>query len=163
MSQLRQSRRLRNRRLSEIRASHSLVRSIFSEESSFDGDEFENAVRFVDEGCGDEVVSAASVIRKLVRWYQDGNPGVTCRVIDASSFTGGFLWLQSAVNRVVEDLSAENPAVVFITGLGETIRSPKKRWSAKAERERIEGASFLEKQVGHWAERTGTPVTLFVA
>ncbi|MBC2601459.1 hypothetical protein [Puniceicoccus vermicola] len=150
------------RRLSEIRAGHGALRILFPE-SDFQGVEFEKMLDFAQRDQTPDIVPAASVVRRLVRWYEDGNPGVACRVLDAGAITGGMLWLQAAVNRVIRDFRRGRPAVLLVTGLCEAVCSPGRRWSRRAERERQENLQILEEQVHQWAKATGTPISLFVA
>ncbi len=156
------AKRIDSRRLNEIQAGHGVLRMLFPE-SEFEGAEFDKALRFVGASGFTGVAPAASVVRRLVRWYEDGNPGVVCRVLDAGAFSGGMLWVQAAVNRLVRELAGGRPTVLLITGLCEAIRSPSRRWSRLAERERQENLQLLQEQVQSWSKETGTPVSLFVA
>jgi len=156
------SKRTRDRRLSEIRAGHCLLKTIFCD-SDLPSEEVEKALRFAKRETAAEVVPAACAMRKLARWYSAENPDVACRIIDAGAISGGMLWLQSALNRIVRDLANGRPAILMVTGLRELVRSPGKRWSGKAEREREETVRLLEEQVERWSARTGTPVSFLVA
>jgi hypothetical protein len=151
-----------HRRLSEIRAGHGALRLLFPG-SNFQGEEFEKALEFARRNEIREISPAASVVRRLIRWYEDGNPGVAYRVLDAGAFSGGMLWLQAAVNRVIRDFNSGRPAILMVTGLCETVRSPGRRWSRRAEQERQENLQLLEEQVHRWSKATGTPISLFVA
>lgn len=157
-----QQSRLDHRRLHEIRAGHGVLRMLFPA-SQFASEEFDKALDFIAAKHLHGVVPAASVVRRLTQWYEDGNPGVACRVLDAGAISGGFLWVQAAVNRAIAEMSRGRPAVLFVTGLCEAIRAPGRRWTRKAERERQEQLELLEDTVEQWAKTTGTPVSLFVA
>lgn len=162
MSGIPQSNRTDRRRLNEIRAGHGVLRVLFPG-SQFQGEEFEKALDFAELSGVHGVDPAASVMRRLVRWYEDGNPGVACRVLDAGAFTGGMLWLQAGVNRVIGDLCRGKPAVLFVTGFCEAIRHPGRRWTRRAEKERQEHLQLLEEQVHQWSKETGTPISLLIA
>lgn len=162
MKEVRGQQRANARRLSEIQAGHGFLRMVFPE-SQFQAEEFAKALHFVRRTKASEVVPAASVVRRLVRWYEDGNPGVACRVLDAGAFSGGMLWIQVGLGRVIRDLSRGSPAVLLITGLCEAVRAPGHRWTKRAERERQENLQLLEDQVRRWSETTGTPISLLVA
>lgn len=150
------------RRLGEIQAAHGLLRRLFPR-STFEGPEMERALEFARNGVDSGVQAPAQVIRRLLNWYADGNPGVACRVVDAGALSGGPLWLQAALDRVVGGLRRGRPAVVFVTGLREAVRPGARRWSRSAERERDATLQLVEARVGQWARRTGTPVSLFVS
>ena len=149
-------------RLREISAAHGILRKIFAR-SSFEGDEFERAVRFAKQQGAAEVDAPAQVIRCLARWYEDGNPNVAWRVLDAGAFAGGFLWLQASFDRIVAGLKGGRPAVLFVTGIREAVRPRGKRWSPSAETERIQYLQLLEQRIQQWSRRTSTPVSLFVS
>ncbi len=154
--------RLDHRRLKEIRAGHGMLRMLFPG-SSFASEEFEKALDFIHTKQIQGVVPAASAVRRLLNWYEDGNPGVACRVLDAGAISGGLLWVQAAVQRVIREMGRGRPAVLLITGLREAVRAPGHRWTRKAERERQEQLELLQETVQKWAQSTGTPVSLFVA
>jgi len=156
------SKRLRERRISEIRAGHCLLRTVFHD-SDFQAEEFEQALRFARKNPQGEVVSSATVVRRLARWYAEGRTTVDCRVIDAGAFAGGMLWLQSTLNRIVSEMGTGRPAVLLVTGLCELVRTPGKRWTGAAEREREQSVRLLEGQIQRWARETGSPVSLLVA
>ncbi len=150
------------RRLHEIRAAHGFLRGVFVR-SSFAGEEFDKAVDFAKNVAGSAVDAPAQVIRRLLHWYGDGNPGLAWRVLDAGAFTGGVLWLQASLDRLVAGLKGGKPAVLFITGMREAVRPGSKRWSPAAEREKEEFLHLLEQRVERWSRRTNTPVSLFVS
>lgn len=151
------------RRLREIRAAHSYLRGLFAGRSSFDGDQLEQALEFAGTQKNVTAEVPAQVIRRLLNWYEDGNPGVMCRVLDAGAVTGGFLWLQASFDRLIEGLKNGCPAVLFVTGIRETVRPEGRRWTRAAEKERTEYLRLLEDRIERWSSRTKTPVTLFVS
>lgn len=157
-----QPRRLRSRRLGEIRTAHGFLRFLFPA-SRFADAEFEKALRFAGAETEAGLRPPAEVIRRLTGWYRDGNPGVACRVLDAGSFGGGLLWMQASVERTVADLQRGRPAVLFVTGLREAVRPPGRRWSRAAERECRDNRELLEERVHRWSRSTGTPVSLVVS
>jgi len=150
------------RRLGEICAAHGFLRRLF-DRSTFPGHEFDVALEFARNRAGATVDVPAQVIRRLLAWYQDGNPGIACRVLDAGAVSGGVLWLQAYFDRMVAGLHKGRPAVVFVTGVREALRPDGRRWSPVAEREKTEFQQLLEKRFECWSHRTETPVFLFVS
>lgn len=152
----------RRRRLGEIRAAHGFLRRVFGG-STFAGREFDRALDFAKGTAGSTVDAPAQVIRRLLHWYQDGNPGIVCRVLDAGAVSGGVLWLQASYDRIVSGLSHGRPSVVFVTGVREALRPEGKRWSYAAEREKAEFLRLIEERTERWSRNTKTPVSLFVS
>jgi len=153
---------VRRRRLGEISIAHGFLRNIFAR-SSFEGSaEFEHAVAFASSHVDGAVAPSAQVIRRLLRWYDDGKFGVTCRVFDAGAIGGGMLWLQASLDRLMEGLSADRPTVLLLTGTREAVRPTGRRWSSRAERERKEILHWVERRVENWSRRMGAPVSLLV-
>lgn len=159
---MRQPDTARRRRLGEIRAAHGFLRRMFGR-SAFEAKEFESAMDFAKVTNDSPVDVPAHVIRRLLGWYQDGNPGITCRVLDAGAVSGGLLWLQASFDRIVAGLNNGRPTVVFVTGTREALRPGGKRWSRAAEREKAEFLHLLEERAERWSRRTQTPVSLFVS
>jgi|GEM_PF-3080354 hypothetical protein len=157
-----QPKRIRHRRLSEIQAAHSLLRRVFTD-SEQETAEFAKALDFAKNAEGIEVSPSATVVRRLIRWYGSHNKAVVCRVLDAGAFSGGLLWLQTALGRIVEEIGRDKPAIVMVTGLREAVRSPARRWSRKAEQERLESVQLIEESVHRSALSRGVKISLFIS
>ncbi|MEM0967611.1 MAG: hypothetical protein AAGJ81_15800 [Verrucomicrobiota bacterium] len=154
--------RMKRRRLSEIRTANGLLGSIFPKSMGV-AEQVDEAIRFAWREKDGSVEPSAGVIEKLIQWYQNKDAKVLLKVLDASSFSGGFLWLGAALDRVLEQLKEGQPGVLVVTGLKDSVRPAAKRWSQRAERERREQIEILEERASLWARSKGSPVTLLVS